>query len=117
MSELFRDTVVGQLLRLVTGRRILQFPEERDSSIWQKYLNPEKSANMAIHGSTAPPSAEEKDADVGLPADQEPEPPSGDIPTPSSASTSVDYDNVLVNTLSGTRIDPEKGRDAHIVDW
>lgn len=101
MAELFRDTVAGQLLRLLTRRRILQYPEEKDPSIWEKYLNAEKSANMAVHGSTAPASGEEKE----------------DLPSGSSSTTSVANNDELVNTLSGQRIDPEKGRDAHIVDW
>ncbi len=61
MAELFRDTVAGHLLRLVTGRRILQYPEERDPSIWEKYLNVQKSANMALHGSTSRPEQPEKE--------------------------------------------------------
>lgn len=149
MSELFRDTVVGQLLRLVTQRRILQYPEERDPSIWQKYLNVEKSANMARHGgTTTPPQAEEKDLESGsssapttptgeeeerLPKDdlnfQAPHGdekmeehnlrPMSDHESLSQHQTSAPGEdiNVLVNTLSGTRIDPEKGRDADIVDW
>ncbi|KAK5192446.1 GTPase-activating protein [Exophiala xenobiotica] len=106
MAQLFRDTVAGQLLRLISGNRLLQYPEERDSSIWQKYLNPEKSANMAIHGSTEPPSSEEKQESGSQPRRDS-----------SSASTTVDNDNALINTLSKTKVDPEKGRDVHIVDW
>ncbi|KAK5207540.1 GTPase-activating protein [Exophiala xenobiotica] len=106
MAQLFRDTVAGQLLRLISGNRLLQYPEERDSSIWQKYLNAEKSANMAIHGSTEPPSSEEKQESGSQPRRDS-----------SSASTTVDNDNALINTLSKTKVDPEKGRDVHIVDW
>ncbi|EXJ68716.1 uncharacterized protein A1O5_08510 [Cladophialophora psammophila CBS 110553] len=157
MEDLFRDTVVGQILRLVTGRRILQYPEERDPSIWQRYLNVEKSANMAIHGSTAPPQQEEKElpstssSGPPTPPAEEKEQQQGISPyydqatTPAeakeqpglqsasqhtnpnlqtfsrrssgSASTANEVEHVLVNTLSGTRIDPEKGRNADIVDW
>ncbi|KAK7900191.1 GTPase-activating protein [Exophiala xenobiotica] len=106
MAQLFRDTVAGQLLRLISGNRLLQYPEERDSSIWQKYLNADKSANMAIHGSTEPPSSEEKQESGSQPRRDS-----------SSASTTVDNDNALINTLSKTKVDPEKGRDVHIVDW
>jgi DHA1 family multidrug resistance protein-like MFS transporter len=131
MSELFRDTVAGQILRLTTGRRILQYPEERDSSIWQKYLNREKSANMAIHGSTEPPSTKEKEEEEASTKS----PPDEDVtlaqPTASatrphqdstSSGTTVDPDNDnnenrLVNTLSGQKVDVERGRDADIVDW
>lgn len=127
MAELFRDTVAGQLLRLITGRRILQYPEERDPSIWQKYLNVEKSAHMAMHGSTAPPSEEKPvNPDTGASSsdedtNQEPTAPSlahcrRDSPADSSTTT-VDHDNDLVNTLSNTKVDIEKGRNADIVDW
>ncbi|KAJ9646055.1 GTPase-activating protein [Knufia peltigerae] len=119
MADLFRDTVAGQLLRLVTGRRILQYPEERDSSIWQKYLNPEKSANMAMYGSTEPPSSEKREeVERGESSSDESRPtPERNSPSHSSSSTTVDDENVVVNTLSKTAVDPEKGRDVHIVDW
>lgn len=119
MADLFRDTVAGQLLRLVTGRRILQYPEERDSSIWQKYLNPEKSANMAMYGSTEPPSSEKREeVERGESSSDERRPtPERNSPSHSSSSTTVDDENVVVNTLSKTAVDPEKGRDVHIVDW
>ncbi|OCT44444.1 Caffeine resistance protein 5 [Cladophialophora carrionii] len=152
MAELFRDTVVGQLLRLVTGRRILKYPEERDPSIWQRYLNVEKSSNMALHGSTSRPDQPKKEllsatsSDPPTPAAEEKQEPEGApyydqaAPLPgskeqmttqspsnkqqppsrrssTSASTANDHENGLVNTLSNTRVDPEKGRDADIVDW
>ncbi|OAP64980.1 hypothetical protein AYL99_00952 [Fonsecaea erecta] len=155
MEDLFRDTVVGQILRLVTGRRILQYPEERDPSIWQRYLNVEKSANMAIHGSTATPQLEKDlgsasssgpptpeseeeqqretpsvDGQAAIPPEAKeqlnlpstPQHPDSNLQGPSrrsshSASTANEPDNVLVNTLSGTRVDPERGRDTDIVDW
>ncbi|KIV86635.1 hypothetical protein PV11_02235 [Exophiala sideris] len=127
MAELFRDTVAGQFIRLITGRKILQYPEERDPSIWQKYLNVEKSANMAMHGSTDPPSAEEKER---LDTDASPEDDAANLQSPDhnphhqrrgspaeSSTTTVDNDNRLVNTLSNTKVDVEKGRNADIVDW
>ncbi|KIW63707.1 hypothetical protein PV04_08690 [Phialophora macrospora] len=152
MAELFRDTVAGQFLRLVTGRRILQYPEERDPSIWQRYLNVEKSANMALHGSTSRPDQPEKELPSGTSSDpptpaveekQEPEgapyynqaapPPAAEEQVNAqpvftrqqqrsrrssiSASTVNEPENALVNTLSNTKVDPEKGRDADIVDW
>ncbi|KAK4942684.1 GTPase-activating protein [Elasticomyces elasticus] len=128
MAELFRDTVAGQFIRLITGRKILQYPEERDPSIWQKYLNVEKSANMAMHGSTDPPSAEEKerldtnaspsedDANLQSPDHNSHHQRRGS-PAESSTTTTVDNDNRLVNTLSNTKVDVEKGRNADIVDW
>ncbi|KAI1619458.1 MFS transporter [Exophiala viscosa] len=126
MTELFRDTVAGQLLRLATGRKILQYPEERDPSIWQKYVNAEKSANMAMHGSTEPPSAQEKEQlDTGV-SEEDTNAPSTDhnsnhprrgSPADSSTTTVDNDNNDLVNTFSNTKVDIEKGRNADIVDW
>ena len=152
MAELFRDTVVGQLLRLVTRRRILQYPEERDLSICERYLNKEKSANMALHGTTSRPEQPQKELMIDSPSDsptpltQEKEEPetipdddrAASLPetkkesdvdafdpvqrtssrrSGSSSSTVNDDPNALVNTFSNTRVDPELGRDADIVDW
>ena len=156
MNDLFRDTVAGHLLRLITRNKILQYPEERDPSIWERYLNKDKSANMALYGSTSRPEQPKKQVpspastDPPSPALGEKREPGGPTPDdegilspnakeqlehPStlhslenpnrpalrrssrSVSTVNDRENVLVNTLSNTIVDPEKGRDADIVDW
>jgi MFS transporter, DHA1 family, multidrug resistance protein len=141
MAELFRDTLAGQLLRFATGRRILQYPEERDPSICDRYLNKEKSANMALHGSTSRPEQAPKElptpshSDLPTPQGDEKQEPLSDsrqnnaaaavdgAQRPSSrassgsAATANENNNALVNTLSNTRVDPERGRDADIVDW
>ncbi|KIW99824.1 uncharacterized protein Z518_10752 [Rhinocladiella mackenziei CBS 650.93] len=136
MLELFRDTVAGQLLRLITNRCILQYPEERDPLIWQKYLKREKSA---VHSVTAPPSAAEKEELSTRPIDpgvlqsnplsaEDKEELNTRSPSDSSStsiasrpsktlSTTVENDNPLVRTLSGQRVNLEKGRGADMVDW
>ncbi|EXJ94135.1 hypothetical protein A1O1_02528 [Capronia coronata CBS 617.96] len=117
MAELFRDTVVGQMLRLITGRRILQYPEERDASIVQKYLNSDNSANTAIHGTTNPPPTEEKEESAARPqTDGAEQTPSGRPPSRSSSTTLEDGSHP-VNIVGGQKTDPEKGRDADMVDW
>jgi MFS transporter, DHA1 family, multidrug resistance protein len=103
MLDLFRDTIFGQLVRLASGGRLLRYEEEIDPSIWKKYLNEEKSRNMAIHGSTEPPKATddpEKDAEQAA-------------ETSPASSTSV----LATNEIRGKIVDSEKGRDVHIVDW
>jgi MFS transporter, DHA1 family, multidrug resistance protein len=157
MAELFRDTLAGQLLRLATGRRVLKYPEEIDPSVCDRYLNKEKSANMALHGQTSrpeqpPKKTEDSSSEPTSPLKEKEEPertPYYDSVAPfddkrldgaegtdpaqrttshssvSSAATArdnadsanKDHNGDLVNTLSNTRIDPEKGRDADIVDW
>ncbi|KAK5048944.1 hypothetical protein LTR84_005365 [Exophiala bonariae] len=116
MKELFRDTVAGQLLRLVTRDRILPYPEEIDPSICQKYINAEKSENMARVGSTnlppPPPKEEEEKTEEQSPSSE------SRHPSTNSSTTNVsDTNNHGTNTASNTKVDPEKGRDAHIVDW
>lgn len=60
MAELIRDTTLGKLLRLITGGKVMRYAEERDSELWKRYLNTEKSGRMAHHGTTE----EEKDGNA-----------------------------------------------------
>ena len=109
MSDLLRDSTFGQLTRLVTGGRVFKYPEENDESFYQKYINSAKSANLARTGTASdPPKKDEKD---------EKKSNSGEPNTSSTTSdTEVDKD-LPVNEPSGVKIDPEKGRDIHLVDW
>lgn len=108
MTELIRDTILGHCVRLVTGKRVLLYEEEKNPELWQKYVNKDKSANMAVHGQTSPPDAEEKVEDSQR-RDRSPE--SG-----SSVSTIIN-ENTTVDQLAGQPVDPEKGTDALVVDW
>ncbi|KAI0482647.1 MFS transporter [Xylariaceae sp. FL0804] len=96
--ELLRDTVAGHALRLLTGGRVLKYPEEVDPSVWERYVHAEKSANMARFGETAAPT-----------------PPGGESSTTSSA-THVDP-QAVVHGQPVRSIDSEKGKDYFIVDW
>jgi DHA1 family multidrug resistance protein-like MFS transporter len=96
---------------------------------------PEKELSSAASSDPPTPAVEEKQEREGATYyDQAAPPPgameqlntqsvlaSGQQPrsrrTSISASTANEQENVLVNTLSNTRVDPEKGRDADIVDW
>jgi len=107
MAELIRDTVLGHFLRLVTGNKVLLYEEEKNPELWKKYVHEEKSGNMAKHGQPTPPNdekLEEQDTD------------DSQARSTSSGSTVVDRDQ-QVNEVSGKRVDPEKGRDVHLVDW
>lgn len=111
MSELLRDTALGHFLRLVTGKKVLLYPEEKDPEVWKKYVNKEKSANMATHGQVEPPEDDEK-KDESAPQSRSPS------RTPSSGSSStIRDDSGQVNEASGRPIDPEKGQDSFVVDW
>ena len=46
MLELFRDTVIGHLLRWVSHGRLLPHAEDIDPSLWKMYVSSEKSANL-----------------------------------------------------------------------
>lgn len=182
MSDLVRDSVFGQLVRLATGGKVFQYPDEYDESLREKYINKEKSANLAVYGSlSAPQEADEKELespssgsssrqDLDKDAEKDPE-NQGDLQQPqqpqqpqrSTSHTSPPATRVTsrgsnpigrlhsaeprpnplqrtssgnsflnelreresrqsrqverVNTASGRRVDPEKGRDIHLVDW
>lgn len=159
MSDILRDSFVGQLLRLVTKNRILQYPDEKDPSVYDRYINVEKSARLARTGSTvlSPEETEKKQQEVpqpvtqrrasqdsekrrlgegnalgrsgsdsGLSSDTQVDPekdtvdqslPQRTVPGSGNSSDTESDPNALVNTVSGTKVDPERGRDIHLVDW
>jgi hypothetical protein len=51
--ELFRDTVAGQLLRVVARGKVLQYEEDRDPSVWKRYVDKEKSGQVVRLPSTS----------------------------------------------------------------
>lgn len=106
MSGFFIDTTAGQIVRLVSGSRFLKYAEERDPSLIEKYINPEKSGNLARTGTTRSDRAPSTEKDVNPESD-----------SPSSSSSTLHDPNALVNVPSGRPVDPERGRDGHVVDW
>lgn len=111
MSDLFRDAPVGQLLRWVSGNKWLQYPEEKDPSIWKKYVDKEQSANMAMYGQSAQPEDNEKNED-----DDQNRTPSSERHGSNSSGTLAENDQET-NEMSGKRVDPEKGRNLDMVYW
>lgn len=121
MIELFRETACGQLIRLVTRNKVLQYPEEKDPSIVERYLHKEKSANVAKYGQVEEPKPddddEEKDQDDN---DDNSDGKSGsetEIGDESPSNRNVQRQESHYNHASGQKIDPEKGRDVDIIDW
>jgi hypothetical protein len=104
VPDIIRDSPFGHIVRLVTRNKVFQYPEERDPSLWKKYVSQEKSGYMAHHGTAEAPE-EESDELRNARGIRERE---------SDEETQVGED---VNEASGVRIDPEKGRDKHVVDW
>ncbi|KNG51256.1 benomyl/methotrexate resistance protein [Stemphylium lycopersici] len=111
MSDLIRDSAFGHIVRLVTRKKYLQYPEEKDPELWKKYVNQEKSGYAAYHGSTeAPENAGDVDELTQAHGVR-----SRDQRHDSDDSSRTVGDGV--NEPSGVRVDPEKGRDYHVVDW
>lgn len=116
MSELIRDTALGHFLRLVTKKKVLLYAEEKDPEIWKKYVNKEKSANMASHGQVQAPENDEKEDDEKkgetAPRSRSPSPAGS-----SNSSSTIRDDSGQVNEVSGRPVDAEKGQDSFVVDW
>lgn len=100
VADLIRDSPFGHIVRLVTRNKVFQYPEERDPKVWKKYVNGEKSGHMARHGATQPPQDEENETTHER---------DGNLSDASSQTQ--------VNEASGMRVDPEKGKDKHVIDW
>ncbi|KAK8050322.1 hypothetical protein PG994_012052 [Apiospora phragmitis] len=109
MVGFMRDTFFVQYLRFVTRGKVFKYPEEVDPSIWTKYVDAQKSTNMAQHGqTTAPERASQENSAQDTPqlsADSH-----------STSATEVDHEAVA-NSSHKRHVDPEKGKDHYIVDW
>jgi DHA1 family multidrug resistance protein-like MFS transporter len=121
MKELVRDTVVGHLLRLATRGKVLQYEEERDSSLWKRYVDKEKSGRMAHHGNI---EEEEEEEAADASDDNMQQQQRSDVAernttgdTRNSSDTRVGSGDAQRNEVSGVPVDPEKGRDVSIITW
>ncbi|KAF2428853.1 multidrug resistance protein-like protein [Tothia fuscella] len=125
MSGLFRDTLFGHIVRLVTRKRYLQYLEEKDEHAWKQYLNEEKSGHAAHHGTTEP---EEKDSDdekedyerhglggVRTRDNNEAQNNRHESSPDSHASSGTRTEGY--NHASGVKVDPEKGKDIHVIEF
>lgn len=124
MSELIRDTVFGHTLRFITKGRVLQYAEEKDPSLWTQYLDRNQTKNIALYAHPDEETPEEKQAresapvsetqsDVNVDSDVDRANRSGE----SSQTRAGDGEHQLSSTITGQKIDPEKGRDTTIVTW
>ncbi|KAH3980167.1 hypothetical protein HBI70_010540 [Parastagonospora nodorum] len=109
VADLIRDSPFGHIVRFVTRNKVFQYPEERDPEVWKKYVHQEKSGYMAHHGTTDPPEEESEELQnaQGVRAREH----------NSSDSASRTQVGDGFNEASGVKVDPEKGRDRHVVDW
>ena len=122
MAELIRDTAFGHLIRFVFRKRFLKFAEEEDPSIWTRYIDEKKSGYLAYHGSSVPP---EDGFDMqGIEGVRTRENQYSFRPPPHVFRTvsrrwshrSEEQDGAM-NLASGVQVDPEKGKDVHVVSW
>jgi hypothetical protein len=121
MTEWFRDTAFGQIVRLATRNKYFKYSEENDPELWKKWVNEQKSGYAAHHGSIEP-HADDSDLDepTGLGGIRTREAKEKDIENggrDSDASPEPLVDNGTYNRASGVRIDPEKGRDIHLIEF
>ncbi|KAI9782163.1 MAG: hypothetical protein M1835_004083 [Candelina submexicana] len=125
MTDLLRDTIFGHLVRLVSRGRRLRYLEEIDPSLWHKYVNAEKSAQVARLGHVV--YGEEQRAFNAQPvASYQVEPQ----PTWADSALTITVDNSRqqsqadeiyrareLNELSGAAVDPEVGKNVNVVEW
>lgn len=102
MAELMRDTLVGDFIRIFSGHKILPYAEEKDPSLWKRYVDHEKTDRMAHHGHIQEETEEEQDERRNR--------------RRSSETTAVGEDQPT-NLVTGHVIDKEKGRDINVVHW
>ena len=103
MAELFQNTVFGYFVRLLSRQRIFPYAEERDSSLWKKYVHHDMSQQMALHGHTGDETPEEKDEGVNT--------------QKSSRETSSTRNGGQSKNTLGHSVDPEKGKDVSVIYW
>jgi DHA1 family multidrug resistance protein-like MFS transporter len=109
VADLIRDSPFGHCVRLVTRNKYFQYPEEKDPNLWKKYVNQEKSGYVAHHGDTQPPDEEVEELRQARGVRERED-------SESSSRTQVG-DGEGYNHASGVRVDPEKGKDQHVIDW
>ena len=121
MSDLFRDTVFGHAVRLLTKGRCFQFAEEKDSSLWKQYLDRNQTKNMALYGHPDDESSEKQERESAPVSETQSyanaNANGANLSEESSQTRAGEGEQQLSSTITGQRIDPEKGRDVTMVTW
>ena len=119
MSQLVRDTAFGHLVRFLTGGRAFQYAEEKDPSLWKRYLDREQTTNMAQFGHPVltPEEQAEKVATAAKLENPESGTDSASLTPQNNSGEKQAQEQQLSSTITGQVIDPEKGRDTTIVTW
>ncbi|KAL3427817.1 multidrug resistance protein [Phlyctema vagabunda] len=114
MKELVRDTVLGHALRLASRGKILPYAEDRDPSLWERYVDKDASGRMAHHGHLG---EAEKDEAANKGNGNQPTPQTAGVPRRSSDTAIDGPERRQINSVSGVPVDPEKGKDVTMVTW
>ena len=122
MSELFRDTVFGHAVRFISNGRFFQFPEEMDASLWKPYIDPQQTKTMALYGNPSDQPPEDKHKHESAPVSESHSYANfnangANLSEESSQTRTGDGEQQVSSTITGQRIDPEKGRDGTTVTW
>src|SRR4051812_44512285 len=125
--ECVRDSSFGHIVRLATRGRMFKFLDERNPNIWKTLVNEEKSGYLAHHGTTEPHGDDSDVEDNGLggirtreaKGDEKDDDHSGrpSWNRESSQDTHVADEHVHYNHASGVKVDPEKGKDVHLIEF
>lgn len=110
MSELIRDTVFGHCVRFITRAKFLQYAEEKDPSLWKRYLHEEKTNHMAHRGHFGEETIQSDESDEGNGDLADTEPSSND-------GSNTRFERMRTTNTIGQKIDQENGRDVNIVEW
>jgi DHA1 family multidrug resistance protein-like MFS transporter len=105
MCTLIQDSVVGHAIRILTKGRFFKYAEEKDPSLWQRYINLEKSGQMAYRGRIAGDEIPDEDIFSLVQSISR-------IP-----STAWEHSGHRFQGLTGVRINPEHGKDVSVIDW
>lgn len=123
MSELFRDTAFGHLVRFASRGKYFRYEEEIDPSLYKHFIDEKKSGYLAHHGDTNAPEDGKEPETLGGVRTREDQYTGQGPPRlstnrrSSSEQTRVDESNGNMNHVSGVQVDKEKGRDVHLVSW
>jgi DHA1 family multidrug resistance protein-like MFS transporter len=63
MTSHIRDTQFGKLIRFLSSKKYLQYPDETDSSLWQSFVQSEEEENRG----SKPRAEDEHDKERGIP--------------------------------------------------
>ena len=121
MPELFRDTIFGHALRIVSRQRILPYAEDKDPAIWKRYLDEKKLGDMAHHGNVDPMKEEDvknEQSSTGVDTPSDTFQNNTDQHFGDGSNTEDRSVQSHRNEISGLKVDVEKGgKDVSIVTW